>query len=90
LSATGKILKISDEYIDEIKHNLNVFQVLREHVPDKSIEELVVVPDVDSGRHLMMRIPNKCKRIFLPINIAHHSPSTSLNTAFQQLQAEVV
>jgi hypothetical protein len=56
LSATGKILKISDEYIDEIKHNVNAFQVLRDHVLDKGIDELVVVPDVDSGRHRMMRI----------------------------------
>jgi serine/threonine protein kinase len=56
LSASGKMLKISDEFIDEIKDNLNVFQILREHVPDKSFEELVVVPDVDSGRHRMMQI----------------------------------
>jgi len=49
-------LIISDEYADELKQSTNVFQILREHAPDATLEELVVVPDVDSGRHRLMRI----------------------------------
>jgi serine/threonine protein kinase len=49
-------LKISDRYMNEIKQNPNTFQILCDHAPDVTIQELVVVPDVDSGRHRMMRI----------------------------------